>query len=90
MRLSVLVRGPSQQVSGVLVGRSPGSSEPLPSSPGALWKLPCRSAHNGNLGCKNRVHHSAHEGACCAPPPVFPNPLSILVVSILQELFCWF
>lgn len=23
-------------------------------------------------------------------PLVFPNPLSILVVSILQELFCWF
>lgn len=66
MSRSVLVRGPSQrlqQVSGAFVGRFPGSSEPLPSSPGALWKLPCRSAHNGSLGYKNRAHHSAHEGA---------------------------
>lgn len=39
MGLSVLVRGPSQrllQASGVWMGRSPGSSEPLTSSPGAF------------------------------------------------------
>lgn len=53
MGLSVMVRGPSQrllQVSGMFMHGSPGSSEPLPSSPGAFWKVPCRSAHNGGLG----------------------------------------